>query len=244
MKQIAVVVFLLFGIASVACTEQGGESSSEPVSETKNEASPAPDETPEPSPEPDPSPKLAALDESIVIPGTANIFGAGRKLPPDPGGGGAGTLPPGWRLPGGSARVVKFPSATGAVNPWVTYDITNGPDGDKTHSTDVESFRGISGIVHRRNGSFLVGVFLTNAPPTNPAPPRLNVTKPSPTDLIAPQIGQVFFIGDGKDYRYTVPPEATRLFLGTADARLWRGPPGYYGNNSGEFMATIALTKG
>lgn len=248
MKRLASVVLVLVGIASFACSEPSSGPSSESVSKATNGASPSPEETPESPLKPEPPPKLAALVESLVIQGTANIFAAGRNsselFAAGPGGGGAGSLPPGWRLGPGSARVVMFPSVAGRVNFWTGNVPWNGPAGDGVHPTDVSSYEGISGIVHRRNGSFLVGVFLTKAPPTDPAPPRLNVTKPPSTDSIAPRIGQVFLIGDGKDHRYIVPPKATRLFIGFADAMFWVGPPGYYGNNSGQLRATIALAKG
>lgn len=89
-----------------------------------------------------------------------------------------------------------------------------------------------------------MGVFLTNELPKKPTPARLNVTDQPQGDLIAPRIGQVFMIGDGKRLRYNVPPEATRLYVGFADAVFWSGPPAVYGNNSGSLKATIALTKG
>lgn len=249
MKRIASIALALV-LVGIACSDPNSEAPAEPLSEATNEASSPPATTeasPEP-PEPDPLPPLASLDERIVIPGTANIFAAGRSpfgiISAGPGGGGAGTLPPGWRLPPGSDRVVTFPSVTGRINPWVDYPYKNGPAGDHRHDTDVESLEGISGIVADRNGSFLVGVFLTEERPSDPAPPRLDVSKPPPSDLVTPLIGQVFLIGNGKGYRFAVPRGATRLFLGTADAMLWQGPPGFYGNNSGRFKATIALTKG
>jgi hypothetical protein len=152
---------------------------------------------------------------------------------------------------------VNFPIVTGEVNfsTGNQYDNVNGPAGDHLRSTDIKSLEGISGIIHNRNGSFLVGVFLTAAAPKAPAPPRLDVTQPPPTDSIAPRIGQVFLIGDGKTYRYTdrvgagepyrfmVPPKATRLFVGFADGMLWHGSPGWYGNNSGELTVEVELTK-
>lgn len=177
----------------------------------------------------------------VVVSGRANIFGAGYKAPPAPGGGGAGVLPPAWRLPAGSERVVTFPRITGRVNPIRTNpDVPwNGPEGDLLGPTDVKSFRGISGIVHRRNGMFLVGVFLTNAEPSQPAPPRLNFTNREQFDVLEPRIGQTFFIGDGKGRRYLVPAGATRLFLGFADGYYYKGPPGWYDNNAGKVVATV-----
>jgi hypothetical protein len=177
-----------------------------------------------------------------IVPATANIFGAGYATAPAPGGGGAGTMPPVWRLPEGTARIVTFPLVTGRVTPIDFMAPYNGPGGDGLGPTDVESWRGISGIVHRRNGMFLVGVFLGDAEPPLPAPPRLDFTDRERFDVLAPRIGQTFFVGDGRGRRYEVPAEATRLFLGFADGYGYEGPPGWYGNNAGELEVDVAGT--
>lgn len=65
-----------------------------------------------------------------IVPATANIFGAGYATAPAPGGGGAGTMPPVWRLPEGSARVVSFPLVTGRVTPVDSMAPYNGPGGN------------------------------------------------------------------------------------------------------------------
>lgn len=182
---------------------------------------------------------------SKQVSGRANIFGAGYTDAPGPAGGGAGVLPPVWQLPAGSNRVVTFPTVTGEVNPILGIADYNGPAGDQGASgtTDVDSWRGISGIVHRRNGMFLVGVFLTDAAPSNPAPPRLDVTMPGKADLLAPRTGQTFLVGDGKGQKYRVPSGATRLFLGFADAYLYRGVPGWYDNNDGYLNVTVDVAS-
>lgn len=174
------------------------------------------------------------------VPAEANIFGAGRKEAPAPGGGGAGVVPPSWQLPPGKDRIITFPSVGGQVNPIIMYpDNWNGPAGDLEGPTDVESFEGISGIVHQSNGMFLVGVFLMDAPPSDPAPPRLDFTDGEQFDMLAPKIGQTFLVGDGKGRSYRVPSKANRLFLGFADAYLFEGAPGWYGNNYGELKVTV-----
>ena len=173
-------------------------------------------------------PTLAAegrLGRPVTVPAQANIFGAGRSAAPEPGGGGGGVLPPSWRLPDGKRRVVTVPRARGRVNPIVDLAPENGAGGDGVGPTDVRSHQGISGIVDRRNGMFLVGVFLTDAPPRKPAPPRLRFTRGA-VPLPRPRIGQTFFIGDGRRRSFRVPAEATRLFLGFADAYLYEGGPG------------------
>ena len=60
------------------------------------------------------------------------------------------------------------------------------------------------------------------------------------TETLTPKLGQVFFIGNGGEQSsYVAPAGATRLYLGVADAYFFAGPPGWYGNNSGEFQATV-----
>jgi hypothetical protein len=184
------------------------------------------------------------LGRPASVPAQANIFGAGRDEPPEPGGGGPGVAPPRWDLPAGSQRVVTFPSATGRVNPIVGNPDVNGAAGDRVGPTDVTSYGGISGIVHRRNGMFLVGVFLTDEPPAKRSPPRLNFTKRERSGSLAPRIGQTFLVGDGKKRSYDVPSRATRLYLGFADAYLYVGDPGWYDNNAGELSVTVKMTSG
>jgi hypothetical protein len=87
---------------------------------------------------------------------------------------------------------------------------------------------------------FLVGVFLTDSPPSKPAPPRLDFTTRE-FDLLAPRIGQTFLIGDGKGHKYRVPSGATRLFVGFADAFGYQGAPGWYENNAGNLTVTAAI---
>jgi hypothetical protein len=67
--------------------------------------------------------------------------------------------------------VLTFPSVTGSINPIKDYARFVSAAGDQGHygATDVTSFGGISGIIHRRNGMFLVGVLLADSSPAEPA---------------------------------------------------------------------------
>jgi hypothetical protein len=177
-----------------------------------------------------------------VVSAQANIFGAGSDFAPGPGGGGGGVVPPSVQLPAGSS-VVTFPTITGTVSPMQRLVDRNGPGGDRQGATDITSYRGISGIVDGRNGMFLVGVFLTDDPPSTSAPKPLDFTKRERFQTLEPGIGQTFFVGDGKDRTFHVPPGATRLFLGFADAysdgHFYQGHPGYYGNNGGHLCVGV-----
>jgi hypothetical protein len=179
-----------------------------------------------------------------TVPGTANIFGAGHDTAPGPGGGGAGTLPPVWGLPPGSS-IVTIPCATGEVTPFTGQPLMNGPEGDRRGAggeyTGVASHEGISGIINRNGGMFLVGVFLTDAVPSDPAPERLDFTDNEDFGELAPEIAQTFFIGDGVGRSFRIPAGATRLFLGFADAFGYVGAPGWYGNNAGTLEVTVAV---
>jgi hypothetical protein len=86
---------------------------------------------------------------------------------------------------------------------------------------------------------FLVGVFLTDAAPSDPAPPRLDFSRHDRRGLLAPRLGQTFMVGDGKGRAYRVPSGATRLYLGFADAYQYQGAPGWYGNNGGKLTVTV-----
>ena len=157
-----------------------------------------------------------------------------------------------WPLPPGRDRKLAFVSVTGSVTGIAGVLPENGAAGDhnapKTAAvsggggTDIESFGGISGLIDRANEMFLVGVFLGDAEPTGSGPERLDFTAHEDFELLAPEIGQTFFIGEGGPRRFRVPPGATRLFLGFVDGYFWQGPPGYYGNNSGQLAVKVQLS--
>jgi hypothetical protein len=181
---------------------------------------------------------------ALEVSAEANVFGAGLDDPPDPGGGGGGVPPVPSPLPEGEQRVVTFPDVDGRVTPIEGFADPVGPGGDggRYGTTDLDSSGGISGSVHRENGMFLVGVFLTDDPPQDEAPPRLDVTDVDTARPVAPEIGQTFLVGDGSDLRVAAPDEATRLFLGFADGYYYQGAPGWYDNNAGAVTVTVEVT--
>ncbi len=183
------------------------------------------------------------LGQPVTVSGQANVFGAGHPEPPDPGSGGPGVPPTMLRLAKGSDRVVTFRRVKGRVNPIRGETPWNGAGGDGRGPTSVNSWEGISGIVHRRNGMFLVGVFLDDKRPRDPAPPRLSFTGREEFRTLAPRLSQTFFVGDGAGRSYRVPRSATRLFMGFADAYAYIGNPGWYGNNGGKLSVTVELTR-
>jgi hypothetical protein len=80
----------------------------------------------------------------------------------------------------------------------------------------------------------LVGVFLSDAVPTNAtAPAALDFSSAASRNFesLSPKIGQVFFIGDGKRdsgaaQKFIVPPGATRFYLASWDGYEWNNNVG------------------
>jgi hypothetical protein len=125
-----------------------------------------------------------------------------------------------------------------------------GPDGGACVGGDtaIDAAGGISGIVAHDRSLFLVGVFIAGKPPEQP-PPSLDFTaKARGISFVelAPELGQVFFVGDGltgagsgSRQRFRVPTGATHLYLGFADADTFQGRPGQYSDNSGGLRVTV-----
>lgn len=171
----------------------------------------------------------------------ADIFAAGLSTPPPATDslfeGGSGQLPVLIELPAG-ADTLRFSDVEGMVEYGGAFGRVSA-DGGGRDSTDINSYEGISGIVHR-DGSFffLTGVFLNGQRPAV-APERRDASAANQQALFSDlEIGQTFFIGDGRtasgqQQRFVIPAGATRLFLGFADTNREQGPPGAYGDNSG-----------
>ena len=125
------------------------------------------------------------------------------------------------------------------------------PAGDNPDGDDIFSMTnfgdGISAPEFVRTNA-LLGVFLGDGSPTGAATPAVlsfatGIAFPS----VAPEIGQIFFIGDGltsdsnapaaigNPQAFIVPAGATRLFLGTCDGTGWY-------NNGGTFTVDVAST--
>ena len=88
----------------------------------------------------------------------------------------------------------------------------------------------------------MVGVFIGPNDPENTAPPSaLDFSSPAARNftILKPQLGQVFFVGDGKTdsgeiQKFEVPIGASRLYLGVWDIGQWN-------NNSGFLNGAIKL---
>lgn len=199
---------------------------------------------------------------AVTVPADANIYGAGLSAPTPVNFGGAGVLPPAVNFTAGAGKTLSFSSVTGAIT--IDRVTQNGgfgpnpPDGGPYYApTEVTPTGSLSGI-NAPTAGFLVGVFLGADAPAGSPPPTLNFNESGPAaftrnfQTLEPQIGQVFFIGDGHTddgaaQRFFVPPTATRLFLGIADAAdgdSAAGPAQAFGDNGGSFVASYLLTGG
>jgi hypothetical protein len=181
---------------------------------------------------------------TLTIHALANIYGAGHTVAPEPGGGGAGELPPVYEFPAASGQILQFSSVEGTIS--ADGGMTHGgPDGTQ-YGISVFPWDGISGIRDNRAGFYLVGVFLADAEPHDPAPGALNFSRHHNFSSLSPQLGVVFFIGDGHTYHgqvqtFDVPDGASRLYLGLADACGGFGLTGCYGTNLGSLVARFTL---
>ena len=125
-----------------------------------------------------------------------------------------------------------------------------GPDGGSGGVTDLSSFGGISGFLSDGLGP-LVGVFLDDSIPNGSAPARIDFTSAGiGTDFtsITPDLGQVFFIGDGVTsanvfQEFIAPAGATRLALGIPDGFGFVGVPGAYDDNDGAYRVRIGINE-
>ena len=149
---------------------------------------------------------------------------------------------------GGAVVQVAAP-ATGGVNFYNGYGPPYYlPDGNGPAGSHLWGLDGISGY-HGPEGP-LAGVFLTDAIPTGPAPAALDFT---PGGLgtgfltLSPQLGQVFYIGDGicgcaTVQQFVAPAGATRLFLGIPDGFGFDNHPGAYDDNDGSYFVDLDVT--
>jgi RHS repeat-associated protein len=118
---------------------------------------------------------------------------------------------------------------------------TRSPDGSLTNTTGTVSnaANGISSFASPNHGS-LLGVFLDDDAPSGKTPPEQldfrtagNVPGGIQYTSIAPQLRQLFFIGDGFtstgiEQTLVVPAGATRLFLANSSSSSWTSNTGSF----------------
>ena len=167
----------------------------------------------------------------------------------DPSGGGAGVLPVEIGVTGSA---YQFQYLSGTVSANVNDSSLSGLDGNGGAGgpSDINSLGGISGLMEDHDFP-LVGVFLGPSGQPATAPATIDFTTATgigPNFLtLAPQIGQLFLIGDGTTSSdqlrtYYTPTGATELYIGFADASGFTGPPGQYGDNAGSLNINVTAT--
>ena len=196
-----------------------------------------------------------AAQTTVAVDARTNLYRAGGNAPPPATDG----LTPSAvaSFAAGPGRTLRVIDVTGLVGcqPLPIFD----PDGDTCVSTttDVNGLGGIAGIEAQGRTLFLAGLFLgPDVPTLATRPPELHY---GPGDLsynalsYSPAVGQLFFIGDGRVgnlrlgiglgpvQNFVVPTDATRLFLGFADAFGFVGDPNAYDDNSGAVSATFEI---
>jgi hypothetical protein len=198
-----------------------------------------------------------AAQTTVSIDARTNLYRAGGNAPPPATDGLTPT--PVATFAAGPGHTLRVIDAAGLVGcqPVPIFD----PDGGTCVNTvtDINGLGGIAGIEAEGRTLFLAGLFLGPDVPTILTRPDELHYGGGPGDLgynalsYAPAVGQVFFIGDGRVgnlrlgiglgpvQQFLVPGDATRFFLGFADAGGFVGDPGFYDDNSGTVRTTFEI---
>lgn len=191
-------------------------------------------------------PGTVNADLSTIVDAKANIFSSGGANPA-----GDGIPAPCVSLPAGASRTVRVSSVSGTVS---FGGSMHGPDGADpslagTTGTNLKPQGGLSGLdADPGPVMFLSGVFLGPVAPTAPPPPTTNFIGGSVPAQLSPQIGQLFYIGDGLSgtgsgalLEFHAPASATRLCLGFGEGPNFKGDAGLYGDNSGALDVGLSI---
>lgn len=188
--------------------------------------------------------RFEKLDLEVVVPGNSNPFLSGQPdgtttksdSAPDQSPVFATEVTPGDIL----AFVVEGQVSHAALDPPI-----NPADGGLIWAS--ASALGLAGYTGANAHPIdaLVGVFLNDGVPADPPPAELAYPEGRSFEILAPQLHQIFYIGDGLTgektgggdrQQFVVPAGATRLFLGTSDAFGWF-------NNTGQFDVAICRLR-
>jgi hypothetical protein len=175
-----------------------------------------------------------------------------------------GVPPAVYSFSAGSGQVLTFSSVTGLwtcsfITPEYGPDGTTGPCDNPGNAQDIGPVGPFSGYQSVDFTGALVGMFLGDDLPAS-APPTLTFYFNDSSQggiqtnftTLSPQIGQVFFIGDGLTGTGTgavqvfdIPPTATYLYLGFVDAcnHVGSGVPGCYHDNEGSMSVTLMVVS-
>lgn len=157
------------------------------------------------------------------------------------------TLPPIFSIVAGDIIRALDPAVGGISFFNGVGDPFYGPSGNGPAGSSLFPVGGISGYLGPQGA--LTGVFLSDAILSSGAPGMLDF---SPAGLgidflnLAPGIGQVFYIGDGKTslnvfQTFLAPAGATRFALGIPDGFGFNGPAGAYDDNDGSYRIRLGI---
>ncbi len=155
------------------------------------------------------------------------------------------TLPPGISVATGDVIKVTDP-AIGGISFFNGFGPPYfGPEGNgSSTSSNLSAYGGISGYIGPQGA--LTGVFLNDLIPTTGAPLVLDYPGGLDFATLSPELGQVFYIGDGTtsggDFKeFIAPTGATRLFFGIPDGFSFVGEPGAYDDNDGAYRIRVGV---
>jgi hypothetical protein len=191
----------------------------------------------------------ATTSTNVTLPSTDNIWDAGA------GSAESGTLPQAVAVSPGAVVTLDSAAGTWSCNsPFGGAGNQQGPDGNGVTGQncdpplDFPAHNNLSGIKDGSRAQFITGVFLGSGGPPAAAPAQLDFT--DGTGLghsfasLSPELGQMFFIGDGLTdtgtgtaQQFTAPAGAAELYLGYTD------DPAAYGDNQQAVTATVHVTN-
>lgn len=185
----------------------------------------------------------AAQSGSLAMDTRSNLYLAGGNAYEFTPVGGVGLAPTAISLNAGTGRVLSLSAFGSAFFCGPSLCGTTTPDGPAIGSTNINGMGRIGGISAQTSG-FLAAVFL--GPSLPDSLPTHNVVSSIDDLSYAPELGQVFFVGDGYTsgsllQQFLVPDGATEMYFGIADGFTFSGNPDFYDDNIGTYNIEYAV---
>ena len=151
-----------------------------------------------------------------------------------------------FQFAAGGANVFTF-NASGLTN--CCGGTPNTPPDGIFAQTSIVGANGLSNAVGNTQLP-LLGAFTTDTDPFGSTPPAALPWDANNPASLSPLLQQVFYIGDGRTgyqdatgslLEFAAPANATRLYLGLADAFGFNGLTAAYADNTGSYAVTVSL---
>jgi hypothetical protein len=186
----------------------------------------------------------AAQSGSLEMDTRSNLYLAGGNSYTFSPVGGTGLAPTEIALNSGTGRVLSLSAFGSSFFCGPSLCGTTTPDGPAIGTTNVNGMGRIGGISAPTSG-FLAAVFL--GPSLPGSLPTHNVVSSIDELSYSPELGQVFFVGDGRTsgdllQQFLVPDGATRMYFGIADASTFWGDPDFYDDNLGSYNIEYSVS--